>query len=354
MSYRVPTDSAPGRLTIDLAALADNWRQLAKPRRAGTMRGGGEGHAYGIGLDRAAPALWAAGARAFFVAHLGEGFSARRVLPEEAEIYVLNGLEAGADPIDYAAHRLKPVIGSAAELERWPAFARGAGAHPVGVHLDTGMSRLGFDSLAPEKAMSARRGERRRPADEPFRLVGAAGRPDQRRRDPLFQRRGGVSDLAPRSPIRPASFWTRGRSTISPGLATPFMAAILPGRPNPMRPVATLSVAVQQTRWIEAGETCGYNAQWTARRRTRLATLARVTLTACRAGRARTTNVPGRRSPSRAALPPGRPDLDGPRLADVTELPEESFKAGDPAEFFGARSTSTILRSEAARSAISC
>ena len=46
-----------------------------------------------------------------------------------------------------------------------------------------------------------------------------------------------------------------------------------PGKPNPMRPVVTLSVAIQQTRWIEPGATCGYNAQWTARRRSRLATL---------------------------------------------------------------------------------
>ena len=40
-----------------------------------------------------------------------------------------------------------------------------------------------------------------------------------------------------------------------------------------MRPVVTLEVAVQQTRWIEPGETCGYNGRWTAKRRTRLATL---------------------------------------------------------------------------------
>ena len=46
-----------------------------------------------------------------------------------------------------------------------------------------------------------------------------------------------------------------------------------PGQPNPMRAVVTLSVAIQQTRWIEPGKTCGYNAQWTAKRRTRLATL---------------------------------------------------------------------------------
>ena len=40
-----------------------------------------------------------------------------------------------------------------------------------------------------------------------------------------------------------------------------------------MRPVVTLTAAIQQIRSIEAGMSCGYNAQWTAKRPTRLATL---------------------------------------------------------------------------------
>ena len=37
-----------------------------------------------------------------------------------------------------------------------------------------------------------------------------------------------------------------------------------------MRPVVTLTAAIQQIRWIETGMTYGYNAQWTARRPTHL------------------------------------------------------------------------------------
>ena len=132
MTQSLPPKSAPGRLTIDLSALADNWRKLADRAAPGRCAAVVKANAYGIGLDRAAPALWDAGARIFFVAHLGEGFEARRLLPDEAEIYILNGLEAGADPVDYAAHRLKPVIGSEAELERWSSLARGRGrTHPA-------------------------------------------------------------------------------------------------------------------------------------------------------------------------------------------------------------------------------
>ena len=121
-----------GRLRIDLGALAGNWRELqrrAAPGRCGAVVKAG---AYGIGLSQAAPALWAAGARVFFVAHLDEGLAARRALPAEARIYVLNGLESGADPGDYAEHGLAPVIGGEEELKRWSAFAaRRGGPSPA-------------------------------------------------------------------------------------------------------------------------------------------------------------------------------------------------------------------------------
>ena len=46
-----------------------------------------------------------------------------------------------------------------------------------------------------------------------------------------------------------------------------------PGRANPMRPVMRLEGRVIQLRVVEAGETVGYNAQWTAGGRRRLATI---------------------------------------------------------------------------------
>ena len=105
-----------GASPIDLGALADNWRELARRAAPGRCAAVVKANAYGIGLSEAAPALWAAGARVFFVAHLSEGIAARRALPAEAQIYVLNGLESGAEPADYAEHRLAPVIGGDAEL----------------------------------------------------------------------------------------------------------------------------------------------------------------------------------------------------------------------------------------------
>src|SRR5271169_2210581 len=116
-------DYAPGRLTVDLGALAGNWRELARRAAPGRCAAVVKANAYGVGLAEAVPALWEAGARVFFVAHLSEGVAARRLLPAEAAIYVLNGLERCAEPADYAERGLAPIIGDEEELARWSAFA---------------------------------------------------------------------------------------------------------------------------------------------------------------------------------------------------------------------------------------
>ncbi len=331
----------PGRLAIDLGALADNWRALARiaaPGRAGAVV---KADAYGIGLEKAAPALWAAGARVFFVAQFGEGVAARRLLPE-AEIYILNGLEAAADPGDYAEHRLKPAIGSEEELRRWSGFAARRGEiNPCALHLDTGMSRLGFESLAALEGAMQRHG-----ADSGADLIMSHFVSSEIPDDPINA--GQVARFAaaraafPRleaslanssamfQPARPIYDLAR------PGYAL-FGGNPTPGGQNPMRPVATLTVAVQQTRWIEAGATCGYNAQWTAKRRTRLATLLAGYADGLPRGAGATDVKPGADvmlGGSRCPLV-GRISMDL-CVADVTDLPEEAGRPGERAEFFGA------------------
>ena len=103
-----------------------------------------------------------------------------------------------------------------------------------------------------------------------------------------------------------------------------------------MKPVATLDVAIQQTRWIERGEACGYNGQWRAKRRTRLATL----LAGYADGLPRAAGavegrdgaevvVAGRRCPL-----VGRVSMDL-LIADITELPESAARPGETAQLFG-------------------
>jgi alanine racemase len=269
--------TATGVLTIDLGALADNWRFLnarAAPARAAAVI---KANGYGLGIERVATTLLAAGCRMFFVAHPDEGARARAVLPAEVPIYVLNGLQPHADPErDYAERDLRPVIGSAPELERIAAF-NAARAKPLGfaLHLDTGMNRLGFETLAALEAAAELHGLRG--ADllmSHFVSAEAPGAPVNAEQFARF------AQARARFPALPAALanssgifmpplgleWVRAGYALYGGNPTP-------GGPNPMRAVVSLDIVIQQTRWIEGGETCGYNGQWTARRRTRLATL---------------------------------------------------------------------------------
>ena len=345
-------DRAPGRLLVDLGALADNWRRLAQRAAPGQCAAVVKADAYGIGLAEAAPALWAAGARVFFVAHFSEGVAARRVLPAEAKVYVLNGLESQAQPGDYVKHRLAPAIGGAEELARWSALAAGRGrGAPFALHLDTGMNRLGFESLAGLQALLAAHDGAG--ADLLMSHFVSSELPD----DPInaaqierFEAARAALPSLPASLANSSGMFLSARPIYD--LARPGYALYggnpTPGRPNPMRPVVTLSVAIQQTRWIEAGETCGYNAQWTARRRTRLATLLVGYADGLPRGAGATDSKPGAEvvvSGRRCPLV-GRVSMDL-TIVDVTDLPEDAARPGDRVELFG---TSVELDDFAARS----
>jgi alanine racemase len=337
----VALEQAPGRLTIDLGALADNWRALARRAAPGRAAAVVKADAYGIGLAEAAPALWAAGARVFFVAHLSEGLAARRLLPAEAAITVLNGLERGADPADYAERGLAPVIGGEEELARWSAFAvRRGRIFPCALHLDTGMNRLGFESLASLQAAMERYGKASG-ADllmSHFVSSEIPGDPINAAQIKRFEAAraalpGLSASLANSSgmflPERPIYDLARPGYALYGGNPTP-------GSPNPMRPVVTLAVAVQQTRWVEAGETCGYNAQWTAKRRTRLATLLAGYADGLPRGAGATDSKPGAEVAIAGRRCPlvGRISMDL-CVADATDLSEDDVRAADRAEFFG-------------------
>ena len=332
---------APVRLRIDLGALAANWRQLARRAAPGRCAAVVKANAYGIGLSEAAPALWGAGARVFFVAHLNEGIAARAVLPAEAQIYVLNGLESGANPSDYAEHRLAPVIGGDEELQRWSALAAQRGRpSPCALHLDTGMNRLGFESLARLRDAMETHGAASG-ADLLMSHFVSSEIPGDPINQAQIERFQAARAAFPRLPaslanssgmfLNPAPIYDLGR----PGYAL-YGGNPTPGAPNPMRPVVTLTAAIQQIRSIETGMTCGYNAQWTARRPTRLATLIIGYADGLPRGGGATDAKPGAEVAVAGRRAPlvGRVSMDL-AIVDVTDLPEDSVRVGDPVELFG-------------------
>nr|WP_245214296.1 alanine racemase [Pararoseomonas indoligenes] len=260
-------------MTVDLDAIASNWRTLRDLHRESGGRETGaavKADAYGLGAAVVAPALAAAGCRHFFVAQLAEGMALRPLLGPGPMIAVLNGFPPGAD--ENAA--LTPVLNSPGDIAAWS----GTGRDAI-LHLDTGMARLGLtpaelDALAedpsplrglqlllvmthlacadepahPLNAAQAARfaAARARLPALPFSLANSAG---------IFLGRDFASDLA------------------RPGCAV-YGLNPTPGRPNPMRPTVRLAVPVLQVREIPAGTPVGYGAGWTAQRPSRIATVA--------------------------------------------------------------------------------
>ena len=133
---------SPTLLTIDLGAIAANYRLLAERARPAVAAASIKADAYGLGVAPVSRTLWAEGCRDFFVATLDEGIELRGLLPE-SRITVLNGLIAG-EPALFREHALMPALNDLGQVDEWRGIARYSGPAPAVLHLDTGMSRLGL------------------------------------------------------------------------------------------------------------------------------------------------------------------------------------------------------------------
>lgn len=255
-------------LTIDLAALRANWRQLADKIAPAECAAVVKADGYGCGLERVVDALLAEGCRTFFVARLSEGFRARSVAANAA-IYVLDGLPPGAAE-ELRSARLRPALGSLPEIREWAA----AGGGPAALHFDTGMNRLGL-AIDDAKAAMAALG---RPPDlvmSHFASSEDLGSPDNRIQIERFARLCAMIPNIPASICNSSGIFLPAHPWLDvarPGYAL-YGGNPTPGEPNPMRPVVTLEAPVLQTRRVEPGAHVGYNAQWTARRPTLLAVI---------------------------------------------------------------------------------
>lgn len=273
---------AGGVLTIDLGAIAANWRSVAARLKPGAQAAAVvKADAYGLGLAPVARALWRAGCRVFFVALAEEGLALRRVLPE-AEIGVFNG----ADPASAAAMAeadLRPVLNHLGQIADWRRAAAALGrALPAWLHVDTGITRLGL----PDDEAAAL-------AADPKLLDGVSltgimshlACADQADHPMNGEQRGrfdaALRRLAPLGAAR-ASLANSSGVFLGPDyhydLARPGAAlyGVAPFRsdPNPMAQVVGLKGRILQCRRIDTPRAVGYGATHRAERGRRIATVA--------------------------------------------------------------------------------
>lgn len=262
-------------LTIDLDAIAANWRALAERVHPARCAAVVKADAYGLGLAQVAPALMAAGARVFFVATAAEALAARAVLGESPALFCFNGPDA--ECVDALAEaRVRPLLNGPEQVALARAAAKRRGApYPCGLQLDTGMNRLGLE--ADELAAALADGpdgldvglvmSHLACADDAAHLMNAA------------QREAFVAMAAhPALAGVPRSLSATGGGLMGAAFAFDLVRpgiGLYGGLPfADARPVATLEVPVIQTRAVAPGEAVGYGAAWRAERPTRIATIA--------------------------------------------------------------------------------
>jgi alanine racemase len=331
---------AGGRLTVDLGALAANWRALAVRAGRSDCAAVVKGDGYGIGLEAATRTLAAAGCRTFFAATVAEGLRAKAVVPEAA-VHVLNGFPPGAAGM-VADAGLRPVLGSLEEVEDWAALGRARGwPLPAALHVDTGMNRLG---LARDVAASVAASADLRPHLGLTLLMShlaCADTPDH----PLNARQLEAFEAARALfPGVPASLANSAATLALPAthfdLVRPGIA-VYGGRAvadvaNPMRPVARLEGRIIKIREAGAGESVGYGAAETLGRPSRLAVVGigyADGFPRAAGSSDATGGAAGWLAGHRVPLV-GRVSMDL-LVYDVTDVPPGSARRGDWIELFG-------------------
>ena len=276
-----PSEAAGGILTIDLGAIARNYRALGERVAPGECAGVVKADAYGLGAEQVAPALAAAGCSRFFVADLNEGLGLRKLLPD-AEIAVLYGPGDGEVEL-YARAALRPVLNEPGQIERWRRATGDSALAPAWLHIDTGMNRLG---------LSAR--ETAQLAAEPDRLKGielagvmshlaCADDPDHTQNAEQKERFRAAHELLSgvMGPLA-TSFANSSGIFLGPDyhgdLARPGVAlyGVNPtlNTPNPMEQVVQLQGKIVQLREIDRDGAVGYGATRRVTRGERIATVA--------------------------------------------------------------------------------
>ncbi len=263
-------------LTIDLEAIAANWRLLAARHGAPTaavVKADG----YGLGAPRIGAHLFAAGVKHFFVAYPSEGAALRPHVPGTL-LGILNGFFPD-EAETYIAHDLAPVLGNAGEIADWRSHAKRLGRRlPALLHVDTGMNRLGLSPA--ELNRFATHPEDLEDIDLRYvmtHLSNAEMADDTRNLDQVHRFAEACAALpnVPRSIANSSGIFLGDafRSDLARPGAALYGINPAPGAANPMRPAMRLTARVLTLRDIPAGEPVGYNAIWTALRPTRVATV---------------------------------------------------------------------------------
>ncbi len=269
------TFPSTGLLTINLDALARNYRLLrntATPSKCGAVI---KANAYGLGIEPVVQRLFDEGCRQFFVATVAEGLALRQRFAT-LEIFVFAGAQVGEESLLREA-KLIPVLNSQEQIMRWVEFSD-AKRYPVVIHIDTGMTRLGLDSRGLNQIALDARVLAALEIAYLMTHLACADEPDNQ----INQHQ--IKSFAAQCQRLPVTRTSIGNSAglligeefrgdlVRPGIAlyggNPFST-----RSNPMETVVTLEAPVLQVQEVTRTATVGYGATRRISAPARLATV---------------------------------------------------------------------------------
>lgn len=334
-----------GVISVDLNAVARNWRALAALVGPAECAAVVKADAYGLGAAQVVPALARTGCRTFFVATAQEAAEVRALAPQ-ADLYVLDGLLPGSAEALHAI-AARPVLSTLEQVKEWAGTTgRGSSSRPgerrtAALQLETGLNRLGLTE-AEVRALASDTDlltgldlslvmSHLACADDPEHPMNAA----QLAR---FRELAALLPSAPRS-LAASDGLMLGTDyhfdLVRPGYAI-YGGQAFRGGKTPVSPVVEVHARILQVHGVPAGETVGYSATWGCAGPRRIATIAAGYadgvfrhLSASDGEDGGVVAVRGVRCPL-----VGRVSMDLVTI-DVTDVPGEAVHRGDWAELIG-------------------
>lgn len=258
------------RLILSKQALATNYQRLSSFSSKAECAASIKANAYGVGIDFAAPVLWEAGCRTFFVAYLDEAIALRALVPD-AVIYVFHGLTEQEVEIASGSH-IRPVINTLGDALN-PAIA----ALKPAIHVDTGMRRLGIPDYQHDLLIDAV--SQCQPSLLMSHLASAdePERPDSEQQRARFEMiRSSLGMSCPPSSLANTAGILLGApyhyDLVRPGIGL-YGGSPNPGDPKGFEAVVTWHAQVIQLQQVRAGDTIGYGGSYIAPRQLSVATI---------------------------------------------------------------------------------
>jgi alanine racemase len=269
------TEFSDSSLTINLSAIANNYKILKEKAGNAECAAVVKANAYGLGIKEVTHTLIKAGCQSFFVATLDEALELREISLTE-DIYIFHGVRAGQEEL-IKNNSLIPILNSKEQIHLWNKHASKMRKRlPAVIHVDTGMNRLGLNI---EEAKTTANGPSLDNLEVKYVMSHLACSSENSEMNK--QQLNLFKEIRGLFPDIPATFSNSSGiflgkeyhfDLVRAGVAL-YGVNPTPETDNPMQNVVTLKAKILQIREVKELQTVGYGATVKVNPNSRLATI---------------------------------------------------------------------------------